>query len=265
MEQTSIPNDRLNTVADFFYYNRLYLKSFGIYTIISDGRLSFDYNTIIFYISSINLIVAIIGEVAYLVAGIMSGELEIFQITYLLLCIGFCLISAAKMLLLIIHLNEIVKFFYEAGLQHPTTFLEQKNFASDEFLKRSNFLVYWYALMNYFMICCFTFFPLYAILSYYYVTGEWMIELPYNILYPFDHSSNGIFFILYVMQVWAALSSSVGIICVDTMLCVMVQVICMHFRVIDQSILYYQPKLKQNIEEKRMFIHLIKKHNLIFE
>lgn len=265
MEGENIPSDKLKSVDDFFYYPRLYFKSFGINITISNGRLFVDRNTIIFYISSLDIVMTIIAELAYLFTGILAGKLDIFQITYVLISMGFSLISAAKTLLLIIHMDEIVKIFYEAGLEQPKNLLEQKKFSFHEYLNHSNFIVYWYAYMNYVMVCCFTFFPLYTTISNFYVVGEWIIELPYSLFYPFDPSPKGIFLILYFVQVWAAVASSIGIICVDTTLCVMVRVICMPFKMMKQMLLNYQPESTQNIEEKRMFIRLIKKHNLIFE
>lgn len=251
-------SNSLISVEQFSFFPRFFLKAYGVdFTAKQENR-----KTILFYMSSSVLGLTIVGEFIYLVVNILANELNIFQITYSTLCLGYICLAAIKMISFIASANEILILFAEFRSEHPKTIADGKNFLVPKFLRRSNRVILSYGIVMLCMINCFNFFPLITTISNYIKYDQWKVELPYTILYPFDPFQPVLFEILYFFQFWAALAAALGMVCVDTMMCCVVQLICMHFNELGLEL---SKGPLSTIEEKKFLLAVVERHNKLFE
>lgn len=254
-----------SSVYDFSRLPLLYLKGWGITSSIVNDCLTINHKTAIFYIFSLNLGLYIVAEIAYFISSAMKGQSDIFENTYLILCVGYLLIAVVKLFPLIWRMGDLIRLLDEMAKEHPKSRVDQMRFRVDEFLARSNRVIFWYALVMFFMVFCFCFSPLSMSVAQFITRGQWEVEFTYNILYPIDPYRRGFFEFFYISQNWAALSSSIGIICVDTIMCCVVQLTCMHFDQLSRSFLEYSPEVTHSAREKKLFLAYVEKHNKITE
>lgn len=252
------------SVNDFSRLPRLYLSVVGIFSSIFNDKLKMK-ASILFYVSQINLWLCVSGEIVFLFASLARGQANFIQSTYLILCIGFILISIVKVVSLLMRMNEIAEILLDMHKQHPKTFHEQEIFHVRHFIHRTTAIIWWYATAMLFMIFSFSFFPLSTTISQYFHSNEWEIEFSYTIYYPIDPYRRGLFEFFYVSQIYAAGVSAIGIIAVDTLLCCAVKLTCMHFENLSDILGKYKPESQHTINEKIFFLNYIKKHNTIIE
>lgn len=260
-----VDSSKPSSVYDFSRLPQIYLKGWGISSAIVNDQLTINYRTAIFYIFSLNLGLYIVAEIAYFISSSMKGQSDIFENTYLILCVGYLLIAVVKLFPFIWRMGDLINLFDEMAKEHPKSPADQMSFRVDVFLTRSNRVIFWYALMMFVMVFCFCFSPLSMSVAQFIAHGQWEVDFTYNILYPIDPYRRGFFEFFYISQNWAALSSSIGIICVDTIMCCVVQLTCMHFDQLSRSILKYSPDATHSVREKRLFLAYVKKHNNITE
>lgn len=265
LKMEEIFSKKVISVYDFTRLPRFYFNGFGIYSSIVNDKLTITRNTVLFCLFTLNLGLYIVAEVAYFVKSSMNGKSNIFEKTYLMLCVGYLMIAVMKLYPLVIRISELIKLFDDMKIEHPKTISEQIDYRVRQFFKRSNCVILSYGLAMFIMVFCFCFSPLTMSLIKYIRFNEWKVDFTYSILYPINPYKRGFFEFFYISQNWAALSASIGIICVDTILCCAVQLICMHFNQLSRTLLNYYPKKIQTTTEKRLFVLLVEKHNIIAE
>lgn len=258
-------SEKFISLYDFTRLPRFYLNGFGIYSSVINDKLFINHKTVLFYLFTLNLGLYIVAEVAYFVKSSVEGRSNVFEKTYLMLCVGYLMIAVMKLYPLVGRMNELIKLFDDTKSEHPKSVSEQIDYRVRHFLNRSNRVVLSYGLAMFIMVFCFCFSPFTMALIQFIRLHEWKVEFTYSILYPIDPYKRGFFEFFYITQNWAALSSSIGIICVDTITCCVVQLICMHFDQLSRTLLSYNPVIYQSLPEKKLFIALVEKHNKIIE
>lgn len=255
---------KLYSVNDFSRLPQIYLSTIGVFSTIANDKITMK-ASFLFYISSLNLWLCVTGEIIFLFGSLARGQANFIQSTYLILCIGFILISIVKVVSLLMRMGEITKLFLDMNSLHPKTLAEQEEFHVRHFVHRTTTIVWWYAILMLFMIFCFSFFPLSTTISQYFHSKEWEIEFSYTIWYPVDPYKRGLFEIFYASQIYAALVSAISIVAVDTLLCCAVKLTCMHLEHLSEVIGKYKPEPKHTVNEKIFFLDFIKKHNTVLE
>lgn len=153
----------------------------------------------------------------------------------------------------------------EIEQEHPRTKREQEGFNVRHYVDLSNRMVFHQAFVFVFMMTIFNLKPLCASFINYFAHDEWSIDLPYNLLYPFDPYQRGVFETVYLLTVWAAYSSTIAISCLDISVCCIVQLICMHFNQLTCTLRNHDPERISVAEQKTFLLSIVQKLNKIFE
>lgn len=259
---TEIAPSLLIEIDAFMRIPRKFLATIGIPTIEKNNRKQFTVN-ILFYLSFLNLGLCVLGEMIFFVVSLARGQSDYIQSTYLILCIGFILISFAKVIALIAKMDTLHRLLDELSDIFPRTAAEQRDYKVADCWKQTRWILHSYGFVQIFMIWSFSLVPQVSTITTYLKHGIWTVDYSYTIWYPIDPYRRGFFELFYLSQFWAAQVSAMGILSVDVVMCSIVMLICMHFDHLSQSFSNLKPGdvLKGNALLKKYVI----KHNKIIE
>lgn len=237
---SSVATSPLIEMDAFMHIPRKFLAPIGIFTVVKNNRKQFVVK-ILFYLSFLNLGLCVLGEMIFFVLSFARNQGDFIQSTYLILCIGFILISFAKVIALISKLDTLHKLMDELSDIFPKTKAEQADYKVAECLQQTRWILKWYGVVQIFMIWSFSLVPQMSTITNYLQHGNWTVEFSYTIWYPIDPYQRGLFELFYVSQFWAAFCAAMGILSVDVVMCSIVMLICMNFDHLSNSFLNLKP------------------------
>lgn len=250
------------SMEQFIQIPRIFLATIGIPTKKINGIRQFTMN-FFFYLHFFNLGACVLGEMIFLVMSLANNQGDFINSTFLILCIGFIMISFAKVITFRVKkelLNELIEELYQ---YHPNSAKEQDDYAVIKYLQRAQTIMRWYAMVQMVMIWCFNLFPLTDTIIDYVRDRRWTMEFSYLIWYPIDPYKRGYFEAFYASQFWAAHVSATGILAVDILLCGIVISLCMHFDQLSHALLMLTPSEQYTSRERYLLAQYVKKHNII--
>lgn len=239
MNKTVSPSPLIEMDA-FMHIPRKFLTIIGIPTIVKNNRKQFTVN-ILFYLSFLNLGLCVLGEMIFFVLSLARNQGDFIQSTYLILCIGFILISFAKVIALIAKMDTLHKLMDELNDIFPNTVDDQRNYKVADCWKLTRWILQSYGFVQMVMIWSFSLFPQMSTITNYVQHRNWTVEYSYTIWYPIDPYRRGFFELFYFSQFWAAQVSAMGILGVDVVMCSIVMLICMHFDHLSESFMHLKP------------------------
>lgn len=219
---------------------RKFLATIGIATVMKNHRQQFVVN-LLFYLSFLNLGCCVLGEMIFFVLSLARNQGDFIQSTYLILCIGFILISFAKVIALIAKMDTLHNLLDALRDIFPNTVAEQRDFNVADCWKRTRWILQSYGFVQMLMIWSFSLFPQVSTITNYVQHRNWTVEYSYTIWYPIDPYRRGFFELFYFLQFWAAQVSAMGILSVDVVMCSIVMLICMHFDHLSRSFARLKP------------------------
>lgn len=258
-------DQKLISVLDFVRLPRRYMRVYGMYSSVRNRRLTIDFKTVLFAVTTLVLLLTTFGEIAYCIWSLIKNTGVKFELLYTGMCIGYLVLGVGKLIAFMNNLNEISELLLQIEDEHPRTRNAQKEFNVQHYLDLSNRMVFRQAFVFVFMMTIFNLNPLFASFINYFARGEWNIDLPYNLLYPFNPYRRGVFETIYLLTVWAAYSSTIAISCLDISVCCIVQLICMHFNQLTCTLRDHDPERVSVVEQKAFLLSIVEKHNKIFE
>lgn len=246
----------------FMRIPRKYLSIIGIPTIVVNNRKQFTLK-LLFYLSFLNLGLCVLGEMIFFVLSLVRNQGDFIQSTYLILCIGFILISFAKVIALIAKMDTLHKLMHDLSDIFPNTQAEQRDYKVAECWYQTRWILRSYGFVQIFMIWSFSLVPQVSTITNYVQDRNWTVEYSYTIWYPIDPYRRGFFELFYVSQFWAAQVSAMGILSVDVVMCSIVMLICMHFDHLSQSFLRLKPS--GTCRDISLLKKYVIKHNKLIE
>lgn len=277
LESPEIPNSKFNLLVKmatavapspliemgaFMRLPRKFLATVGISTIVKNHRKQFSLN-ILFYLSFLNLGLCVLGEIIFCVYSLVRNQSDFIQFTYLILCIGWILLSFAKVIALIAKMGTLHKLTDELSDIFPNTLAEQRDYKVADCWKQTRWILQSYGIVQIFMIVSFSLFPQISTITNYVQHNNWTVEFTYTIWYPMDPYRRGLFEVLYLSQFWAATVSALAILGVDVVMCSIVMLICMHFDHLSLSFLCLKPG--KSSEDIALLKKYVIKHNKLIE
>lgn len=259
---TAVAPSPLIEMDAFMRLPRKFLATVGISTIVKNHRKQFSLN-ILFYLSFLNLGLCVIGEIIFCVFSLARNQSDFIQFTYLILCIGWILLSFAKVIALIAKMATLHKLMDELSDIFPSTLAEQRDYKVAECWKQTRWILQSYGIVQIIMIVSFSLFPQISTITNYVQHNKWTVEFSYTVWYPMDPYRRGLFEVLYVSQIWAATVSALAILGVDVVMCSIVMLICMHFDHLSLSFLRLKPG--EPLEDIAMLKKYVIKHNNLIE
>lgn len=259
---TAVAPSPLIEMDAFMRLPRKFLATVGISTTLKNNRKQFSLN-ILFYFSFFNLGLCVIGEIIFCVLSLARNQSDFIQFTYLILCIGWILLSFAKVIALIAKMSTLHKLMDELGDIFPATLEEQRDYEVAECWKRTRWILKSYGIVQIIMIVSFSWFPQISTITNYMQHHTWTVEFSYTIWYPMDPYRRGLFELLYASQIWAATVSALAILGVDVVMCSIVMLICMHFDHLSRSFLRLKPG--DTSKDIALLKEYVIKHNKLIE
>lgn len=252
-------------IDEFTKLPRFFLSIIGIPTFKVNNVRHFTIN-FLFYISFINLSLCVLGEMIYLVVSLFKNSGDFIESTFLILCIGFILISIAKALTLVAKMVTLNNLMDQLNEYYPKSAEEQKQYRIAEFVRKTILIMRAYGFVQMFMIWCFNLFPMSSTVSSYLHDHKWSIEFSYLIWYPVDPYRRGFFEVFFLSQFWAAHVSATAICGTDILLCSIVKQICMHLTHLRNSFEKLEPMDQMDeIRKNELIRAYVIKHNLIIK
>lgn len=193
----------------------------------------------LFAASFTNTALCVLGEIIYLCLTFKRSDFV--ETTSLVLCIGFILLGFVKITTILLQrcqLDELMAALYRLC---PRTVADQEAFAVDAYAAHAGRLMRVYAWIQMAMIWLFNCYPLTTTVLGWWHTGDWRLDFPYVIWYPFDPYGRGWFELNFVSQMWAAYFSATCILATDLLLCGVVVQLCMHYDRLRDRLALYKP------------------------
>lgn len=237
---TTVAPTSLIEMDAFMRIPRIFLATIGIPTVVKNNRKQFAVN-ILFYLSFLNLGLCVLGEMIFFVLSFARNQGDFIQSSYLILCIGFILLSFAKVIALIAKMDTLHKLMDELSDIFPNTAIEQGDYKVAECFKLTHWILKSYGLVQMVMIWSFSLVPQISTITNYLQYGMWTVQFSYTVWYPIDPYRRGFFELFYLSQFWAAEVSATAVLSVDIVICSTVMLICMHFDHLSRSFLNLSP------------------------
>lgn len=236
---------------------RTFLKTIGMPSVSVNNVLKLQANYL-YHASFWNLGLCVLGEMIYFLLGFLGvTDVPFLDMTFLILCIGFIMITFAKTFALLFQSERMNNLLTDLQAMYPSTQQEQQEFRVPKYLAEIVLVMRMYAIIQMLMILCFSFFPFAETFMNWYYDSTWEVRFPYMIWYPFNPWTRGVFEFLIASQCWAAYVSAAGILAVDMLLCGIVQQICMQFDDLKRRFMNFKPKRQyfhQDMEVLRIYI-----------
>lgn len=197
----------------------------------------------LFIVSFVNTALCVAGEYVFFAIAIRSPDMDAEMLTSLLLCIGYIMLSFAKVFTIWLKRPELDAVMRHFDALWPRSLTAQRHHRVDMYIAQANQLMRTYAYIQMIMIWFFNFFPI-ASITLYRIAGGGLsqrLEFPYPVWYPFDERAPVIFELTYVSQFWAAYFSAVAILGADMLLCSLVVQLCMHYDALAAQLCEYRP------------------------
>lgn len=243
---------------------RKFLAAVGIATIEKNNRKLFTIN-VLFYLSFLNLGLCVLGEIIFLVWSFIQHQGDFIRSTYLTLCIGWILLSFAKIIALISKLDTLHKLMDELKGIFPNTLAEQRDYKVADCLKLTCWILRSYGTVQMIMIWSFSLLPQLPTITNYIKHRIWTVEFSYTIWYPINPYRRGFFEVFYLSQFWAAQTSALAILGVDVVMCSVVMLICMQFDHLSESFKRFKSSESGTCEGLALLQKYIIKHNKLIE
>lgn len=193
----------------------------------------------LFFVSFTNTALCVLGEIIFVC--VTFGVSDFVDITSLVLCIGFILLSFAKVITIMWKQRQLTQLMHDLLRVFPQTHDAQLNYETAEYAAHAKRLMVRYSWVQMVMIWLFNFYPMTNTLMGYVQRGAWEVDFPYIIWYPFDPYGSGWFELNYFSQISAAYFSASAILGTDMLLCGVVLQICMHYDRLRRSLRTYRP------------------------
>lgn len=194
---------------------------------------------LLFSVSFTNTALCVLGEILFVL--FTFGESDFVDITSLVLCIGFILLSFAKVLTIMWKQRQLTQLMHELLSIFPQTKDEQLDYRTMEYAGHAKRMMVRYSWLQMVMISLFNLYPLTDTIIGYVRRGAWEVDFPYIIWYPFDPYGRGWFELNFFSQISAAYFSALAILGTDMLLCGVVLQICMHFDWLRTNLRTYRP------------------------
>lgn len=194
---------------------------------------------LLFFVSFTNTALCVLGEILFVI--FTFGESDFVDITSLVMCIGFILLSFAKVITIIWKQRQLTQLMEDLLSVFPQTHDDQMDYQTKKYAGHAKRLMVRYSWVQMVMIWLFNFYPLTNTLSEYWKRGAWEVDFPYIIWYPFDPYGTGWFELNFFSQISAAYFSASAILGTDMLLCGVVLQICMHYDRLQRSLKMYRP------------------------
>lgn len=259
----------MNAIVNFDLFTSipiLFYKTIGVspYQLSnSDSKTYFGWIPwTIFVLSFLNLGLCVLGEMVYFVK--QFGNFNNFiEETNLTLCIGFILLSFAKVAAITWKRDQMNRLMTEMELIFPKTRQQQNAYHVDEYAAETLRLMKIYTWIQMVMIWLFNLYPVSDTIIGYITHRTWKVDFPYIIWYPFNPYAPGWFELNYLSQIWAAYVAASAILATDLLLCGIVMQICMHFHHLRATLERLQPTATNANTEWEKLRQCIKTHNRI--
>lgn len=157
--------------SDFVKFPRFFYRLIGFLPFI-DGTPSNTEQTLIFTLGSLDLILAIVLEIGYLIQAIKVSFLEA---TGLAPCIGFCILGVFKNYIVWSNRRQLRSLMRDLKDLFPVDEESQRSFNAEDFLKRTHIIVKSYLFLVFTGITVFTSYPLSVSLYEYFLKGMFLL------------------------------------------------------------------------------------------
>lgn len=187
------------------------------------------WKTILLLAAFLNLGLCFLGEIINL--SIAFRDMVNFVKTIeIVLCIGFILLAFVKIGTIVYHKSTFTWLMGELAKLFPRTMMEHVAFRTDFYVKKTRDLMRLYAWILMIMIWLFNFYPMIqAFFNRFAKEGQWRLEFPYPVWYPFNPNVSGLFEVVYASQLWAAYTAAASMLAADLLLCGVAIQVCMQF------------------------------------
>nr|AOG12912.1 odorant receptor [Eogystia hippophaecolus] len=254
----------------------------------------------LFYFNILWLNRDLLGEILFVVFGVMSGE-SFVDLTYMLPCIAMCLLGNMKTCLLIIYSKEVkdlidtlknMSFHDDDMSDERSSYVDDSNDyvydrvdyvdgtcaanvdetrdCVDEIFKKT--LPFMYSaikvqkICNVLVVTNFGLNPMFLMVLNYHSTGQFGLFMPFHIWYPFNAFNYWIFPFVYIHQVYSAYLAAFTVYGPDTLFYVCSTFIAIQFRLLQNNLeaiipLNYTSKIEE-VNEFNMTIKRIVKWHL---
>lgn len=181
------------------------------------------------------------GELVYVY--LYASQPEYFVIaTSCCMYIGFNFLSYAKMLTVSVQRPLLNRLVAELDAMFPRSLAARIEFRVERYLRISLRLIRSYAVFMMMMIWFFNLFPVVEAILTWLRFGQWSLEFPYEVWYPFEKYERGWFQLVYLTQFWGSYSAATGAMSVDIFICSLVGQMCMHFDRLSTRLRELRPK-----------------------
>lgn len=205
---------------------------------------------LLYFTNFMNIFLSFIGEVIYVFLSFKRNELNFFVGIELVLCIGYLCLALVKMATATWYRATFTWIISELDDMFPKTAADHIDYQTELYTKKADRIMRSYSLIQMVMIWLFNMHNLIQSTYDYVVGGEWSVDLPYVIWYPFDVYARGCFEVNYVLQMWAAFSSASGILASDIMLCALAIQVCMQYDHLAKRLRRMRPKGNRHLAQK---------------
>lgn len=186
------------------------------------------WKTLHLFVSVFLVFIGIQGELVNFYIYVRQPEYFVYAAS-VCMYIGFNLLSYSKMLTIHVQRPLLNRVVAELDAMFPRSLAARIEFRIEHYLRISLRLIRSYALFMMMMIWFFNLFPAVEAILNLLRTGQWRIDFPYEVWYPYEKYDRGWFELTYLMQWWGSYSAATGAMCVDILICSLVGQICMHF------------------------------------
>lgn len=225
--------DSLMKYANFFY------KCVGIepYSSRTRSRGPTTWITFVFWANTINVIIAVLGEVAFVIKAFVTGD-HIVEAIMAMSYIGFVVVALSKMFCVWLKKVELSQIIWDLEDLFPRDKVAQAAYRLDDYLHSCSRISITFAMLYTVLIWTFNLFNL----MQYFIYDLWLNTrvitdtLPYFVYLPGLSGDNWTYYLLLFCENFAGYTSAAGQVSTDLLLCAVATQIIMHFNFLAKMI-----------------------------
>ncbi|XP_002053642.3 odorant receptor 85c isoform X2 [Drosophila virilis] len=257
----------LAKMDSFLKYANFFYKAVGIepYTKRSHPHVGSIWISLVFWANIINLGLAGLGELAYVVIAFATGE-HIVEAIMVMSYIGFVLVGMSKMTFVWLEKPALSHIVWELEELFPGNKAAQSAYRLDNYLRSCSRISFTFSMLYSVLIWTYNLFNL----MQYFIYELWLqtriVEetLPYRMYIPWQSTDNWTYYLLLFCENFAGYTSAAGQVSTDLLLCALATQIIMHFDYLSRRI--EQQQLSGNwSEDSRFLADIVRYHERLLK